>query len=363
MPAISVPLDPETNALMGNFKAAAQAIEREWKDLQRQIQKDIAAGNAPDRNTAARALELGERRESYLAQDKLKKAAAEAADKSTSKALANLLNTHNPHGRVRQLLSSRPSVGAVGSLGEGLKSFAGSGPFGRLAASIGGGIEQGAANIAGVAMLAGMATRAVFEVMQHKADSELSAAKMDLAGNSRDFVLAKSLKYDTGATQALTTRQRNIAGARTEDFGTINTFLDGTENAAHARDFQRHIEDFRLKHQGRINAQAIERASNSHALRYSGAVERQLGIIEKGTLGWLWSQTVGRATGSREAEREKLAHQMALKQLSGLEKHLDDDRRQITENPTYHFVQAERGREINAWRSFQMERFQQWNQN
>jgi hypothetical protein len=369
MPSFSVPLPADVLALMGNYKAAAKAVEKEWNEVQKKIQKDIAAGQQVDRNLAARGASLRQQADSYAERDKRERDADKAADKSITKKLAGALNTHSPHGQLRMIMSGNLNANTIGHLGENIKGMAGNSGLGRLAGMAGGGLSAAAGRIAGVASLAGMGAKLIAEVLETKAEAELEAAKTSLGIQSRGFDRAKSARYQGGAdiTRLLAENNQQIRRAKAEDHGLIRHMIYGDKDKAHAQSYAEKVAVFKAQYGGRLRPEDLEQLTNYKNLKYTGAVERQLGNYGKGVVGFVnrigyrAAQAKNVVTGAQDAERSDLAKEQALKTLEARAKSMEDEKKRVEENPAYQFAQSERAREINAWRTFNIERSLQWN--
>jgi hypothetical protein len=364
MPATSVPLDAETQAMLGNFKEAARQIEKEWQQLQKKIAQDISSGKGVDRKLADKSIALRDQADNFKAQADRKRDIEKATKESTIKHVADLLNTHNPHAALGRALHGNVNANSFNSVGDMLKGLAGNSPMGKLAAQAGASLESAALGAAAPAAILGMLVKAGFEIAQTRADSELAGAKLDLAGNSRSLNTAINARFQGGAALTNQLIARHLAGeaaAGAEHHGFIDDFLNGPERRARAREFGRDVFDFKARYAGSTSADQLNRITDLKGASHLAEIENRLGYVEKGFFGWVKSQTVDRLTGAREAEREELVRTRAQRYMAAMDKEYDAIKRTVTDNPAYKVHDIDAARQAAAFRSFELERYCQWN--
>lgn len=366
MPAFHVALKHETLAEMGELKAAIREVRKEWEATQRQIHKDIRDGKAIDPKLADKAIRLKDSMDSYAGREKRRREIEEVQKKSLPVTVRKLLDTHNPHGQLRQILSGNVNASRITDMaGSVLKKLGGAATgrglpgVGNMLSKLGGGVEGlGAAGMARVGLVA-MVVHKGFEIAQEYQNDRLEGAKMDLGRVNASYAAARAERYNSDplATQILQQRRAAVEGA-VEEHG-VQSYIYGNSQVAKVRGFRQETFDYGLRNKGRISAKDLAAMANldTNALE----VQRKFGWKEAGIFGALKSATIDRLTGTRAVEEEEYAMELAQKRMKGKEQALDAMEKDITENPIYKVAQMERSRMTHAVWTSQFERFNQWN--
>lgn len=378
MPAVSVQIDPDTLGMIGEYTAAAQGVERELKKVQREILKGAAAGRPTDRAMAAQAVALMDKNEKFKSLAKDQKSNEEATRKGFLGGLAKLLNTHNPHGAIRNVLHGNVSAGMIEHVGEMLKEKG----LARINAGKFGGVfmaKQGASiarlGAGPILFLVAKAAKAAFDTMEQKGEIINEAERTQLAVRSASFEHIKRLRYATGGLDAMKALSTKISHDTGDTGGGLmreslaRVFRDGFHapqmralEAAHeqrTREFY-HTTPFLTK-------RGKDVASSTVINQKDWAVEREFTFEKRGLLGRVadflrlntystpWSK-------SHDEHMREVVLERTKNVQNTVKKTAQDAMKLWAEQPDNATMTLERSNVIHAIRSFEIERSLQWNQ-
>jgi len=387
MPATGFEIDHDTLALLGRLPEALRAAERELANLERDLARAAQQGKNLDGNKLGRANELklssdryrsivqDEKKIKEVANEEVQKLLAKHGGSSASKTppssapnriappaprgiqtVARLLNTHNPHGAVRNVMSGNVSESLINRLVPSSRA-------GGLAAS---------------GFVAGKATQMVFDHLQKKADQSGSAARTDLQTNSSTFDLARSMRFSSGENKLLTdvraaaydaSKSKTAGGVMgwLADKGIIGKGLaEGMSGdsslAALRKSFAAKNELFKNDFKNVKTGTYAEEIAKAMA---SPEVQGKFSVKARGLKQYAYDQSVGMANGETQQAMEREAILLAAKRQAA-----EYEKRQkaaaefyaSASGVTATVVRVDSENRLNAFQQMQFEKFTDWNQ-
>lgn len=427
MPAFSVEISSEMAATLGDFREAARQVKREWEDTSRAMTKDIRAGNSPKPEDQERAAALQDRHAFYIGQarqqrvdqelygyaartsaktseeaatyaeargedalrslDKLADEIAESRKNPLATKAAQLLNTHNPHGAIRQILSGNLRASQFETVGEAMSESSNS-----MLSGFGEKLAASASSVAAPAFLAALATKEVFNVLQDKADSEKTAAQIDFARQSTNFDIAHQQRFNQSEQMTQYLQQRSAALASKDYHGASNSSLIATAASAYTSGnylnligagfeaADNWVHGAERKARWDKNEQAIydtvhgtpknphnllayrnaDALGDWHSYINSAAVQHSQDYTDLGFLGWIKSKTIGKLTGSRDRELVEFAQETAKTRVAALSAELKRQHDEYEADPHNRLNDRERNHHMAIVEEQTIKHFQNW---
>lgn len=439
MPAFSLDIATEMKAQLGEFRAAARDMEREFNDAQKRIQRDIRAGLNAKPEDVERAQHAEERRSYYMGRAKsnergeefnqyeksagrysarisedhddarienskrsLDRIADEVADSRNGRlqSVADLLNTHNPHGRLRSIFSGHIGASHFEQLGNSISEN--SGDDGMLK-KFGQTLSQNAMAAAPMAFIAAAATREVMQLAEESAKNGENAAQINLGIASKNFDVAHARKYDpsTQTTEYLKARSAQLERAAQDvaatqpTFGwadaamlaspltagmTVAKFMSSMiDNGSHEKEMAKGAQTLadlykpgsamgavkggRLDWKNYMDSAAVNRHFELERtwIPLPGFAVGVGGGGDENILSYLKSQTIDRVTGERERQREKYAQDLAVRRVQGLAAELEKQEVEYQADPHNRLNDRERDHHSRLVEEAAIKHFQNWN--
>ena len=228
-------------------------------------------------------------------------------------------------------------------------------------------LRGGMAGVAGVAGPVAAITKAIFDVLQSREDSNLQAQKMFRERANESFEFARDFRRDLsdGTTNMLMKRKQDI-DAPIQEIGMIHDFMWGNERNERIKQFRQETNDTIYKSLrtpvGRVfSEQQLKNAADMTNALNSKEVEGQFTWKQKGIFGWLKSNTIDRLTGQRQDEEEQAAMKLAQRRLKGMEQRLKDEERRQKEDVVFQLNERNRGNLLAAWEKEAAMKLGDWN--
>ncbi|MBE7465354.1 MAG: hypothetical protein HS116_17895 [Planctomycetes bacterium] len=366
MPKERIKVSIEQAELLGDLRTAAKEAERLATRAEKALLKLEAAGGSI--KNAAALDRIGK----YRAQaDGIRERLEEtrrieqAVDKSLPGRLVRLLNTHNPHGRLRQVLSGNVNGGTVNDAGGGLTHLgavltrSGNARIAQLGARLasGGAALSAAAVRAGPGIaITGILARHAANMIEERDRQHERRVEIEGAGASARLRRSIDLRFssDTGALD-FQRQQRQIL-ARQEDLDReASTSVFGFTSQAHlertakGRERRADLADWIRRHTSTFGKDSGGRFQSARFMNHPD-VEYQMSLgamLEKNTSWdtireWVKQETVDRLTGAREEKRRELAIKMADKAKEDADAQLELEAALYWKDTTNQIMEQER---------------------
>lgn len=385
MPKVRIKVNAEQAEMLGDLRGASRELERIADRAERALLKFQEKGGTIA-NPAALDRVAGYRARADDLRSRLDEARRieQAVDKSLPGRLRRMMNTHNPHGRLRQILSGNLNAGTVDDVGGALRQLGavlaknGSTGVAKLGASLArGGSALSAAAVRagpGIAISSVLTHHLMGKVEERDQQHERMVAIMGKGASER---LRRSIENrfssDTGALD-FQRQQRQIL-ARQEELDAHSassvpgfTSYEHAERLAKGRERRAELADWLRRHTSTFGKDSGGRFQSARFLN-SPDVEYKMSLgamlakdTSYSTVGqWLKQETWDRLTGARDEKKREFAIEMAEKARKDAEEKLKHEAMLYWSDPRNQVAAqslAWHQREVNE---FMLMRNLQWN--
>lgn len=305
------------------------------------------------------------------------------------KTIASLLNTHNPHGSIRAIMQGRISGAMVQNIGESLEAQ-GEASGSEMLMKFGGQVAAAGAAVAPIALLAYLGGKAVVAGLEEHEANNLAAQQAQLVMASNSFEIAHKMKHDPSAqmTDFLISRQKEIAASNADiaasqptwgwkDLGLgllspallaakgVSSFLDGGKHEANMKQQAQTLRDMTGLGSDLRAVKGIDQQINfRNYMEHRDVLDKfswKDSAANGGLFGYIWSNTAGRITGSRQREQEEYAMELTTRRIKGLAAELKKQHDEYEADPHNRLNDRERDHHLRVVEESHIKHFQNWN--